>query len=46
MMSPIPRRTFLVGLALLPLATACGGREKTVLGPQDGPQITVYKSPT
>ena len=45
-MSPISRRTLLTGLVVLPLATACGGRAKTAFGPQDGPQITVYKSPT
>ena len=48
-MSPnraISRRTLLAGLALLPLATACNGHQKSTLGPQDGLAITVYKSPT
>ena len=48
----IPRRTFLVGLALLPLATACGSTNPqpaasaVTTSNQDGPQIVVYKSPT
>lgn len=49
---PIPRRAFLAGVALLPLATACGARSTqrttngAASGAQDGPQIVVYKSPT
>lgn len=46
MMSSISRRALLASLLMLPLATACGGRQNSTLGPQDGPQITVYKSPT
>lgn len=46
MMSSISRRALLAGLLMLPLATACGGRKNSTLGPQDGLQITVYKSPT
>lgn len=44
----ISRRTFLVGVALLPLATACGAARTSTALPatQDGPLITVYKSPT
>lgn len=42
----ISRRTLLAGVALLPLATACSGRQKNMLGPQNGLAITVYKSPT
>lgn len=48
----ISRRAFLVSLALLPLATACGARNEqsaagqTTAGNQNGPQIVVYKSPT
>lgn len=50
-MSPtgaISRRTLLAGLVVLPLATACSARgtQSAAVGPQDGPQITVYKSPT
>lgn len=46
------RRTFLAGLTLLPLATACGTREPqtevglVTTGNQSGPQVVVYKSPT
>lgn len=49
---PIPRRAFLVGVALLPLATACGTpstqrtTNEAATGAQAGPQIVVYKSPT
>jgi hypothetical protein len=48
----IPRRTFLVGLAVFPLATACGANNSqpaassVTTSNQDGPQIVVYKSPT
>jgi|LakMenE01Jun11ns_1017448.scaffolds.fasta_scaffold7050038_1 hypothetical protein len=48
----IPRRAFLAGLALVPLATACGSRNaqpaagQTTPANQDGPQLVVYKSPT
>lgn len=46
MMSFISRRALLTGLLVLPLATACGGRKTSTLGPQAGLEITVYKSPT
>lgn len=48
----ISRRAILVGLALLPLSTACGSTNSqpaagaVTASNQDGPQIMVYKSPT
>lgn len=45
---PMPRRTFLAGVMLLPLATACGASStsRPLPATQAGPLITVYKSPT
>jgi len=47
----IPRRTILVGLAVFPLATACGSNAQPTsgqgtAGSQGGPQLVIYKSPT
>jgi hypothetical protein len=47
-MGYISRRTLLAGFMFLPLATACTrqGTERSLPAQQNGPLITVYKSPT